>query len=128
VFRTFQQDLERMRLWLQQCKVTAAVMESTGQYWRPVWELRERTRLRVHLLQDINRVKNRIGQLCETGNVKINPVASDLFGGAGAPAAGGDLPRHRRPERIPGTGCGLLGPQAAGEAGGLDPVVECETG
>jgi transposase len=41
VFRTFRPDLERMRLWLQQCKVTAAVMESTGQYWRPVWEVLE---------------------------------------------------------------------------------------
>ena len=134
VFRTFRRDLEKLRLWLQQCQVTAVVMESTGQYWRPVWnvlegsipelilmnpqhvrglrgrktdpadakwlaghlargelrgsfvaprpvrELRELTRLRVHLLQDINRVKNRIGQLCETMNIKIHSVASDLFG------------------------------------------------
>jgi transposase len=137
VFRTFRRDLKKLRLWLQQCKVTAVVMESTGQYWRPVWnvledsipelvlmnpqhvrglrgrktdpadakwlaghlargeltgsfvaprpvrELRELTRLRVHLLQDINRVKNRIGQLCETMNIKINSVASDLFGLSG---------------------------------------------
>jgi len=137
VFRTFTRDLERLQLWLRQCKVTDVVMESTGQYWRPVWnvleggglrlllmnpqhvrglrgrktdpgdakwlaghlargelqgsfvaplpvrELRELTRLRVHLLQDSNRVKNRIGQVCETGNVKISSVASDLFGATG---------------------------------------------
>jgi transposase len=112
-------------------------MESTGQYWRPVWnilegaferlllvnpqhvkglqgrktdridaewlarhlerdemrgsflppreirELRELTRLRVHWLQDLNRVKNRITTLCETGNIKISSVASKLFGISG---------------------------------------------
>jgi hypothetical protein len=40
-FRTFRRDLDRMRQWLVQCKVTAVVMESTGQYWRPVWEALE---------------------------------------------------------------------------------------
>lgn len=133
VFRTFTRDLKRLRVWLLKCKVTEIVMESTGQYWRPVWnvlegafprlllmnpqhvkglkgrktdrldaqwlatklqnedlkgsfipprdirELRDLTRLRVHWLQDLNRVKNRIGQLCETGNIKISCVATDLF-------------------------------------------------
>jgi transposase len=136
-FRTFTHDLERLRLWLGQCKVTEVVMESTGQYWRPVWnvlegcveklvlmnpqhvkglrgrktdkadakwlaghlargelkgsfvppqpvrELRDLTRQRVRLLQDLNRVKNRIGQLCETGNIKVSSVATDLFGASG---------------------------------------------
>ena len=112
-------------------------MESTGQYWRPVWnileeafpamvlvnplyvkaltgrktdrldakwlatrlerddlkgsfipprdirELRDLTRLRVHWLEDLNRIKNRIGQLCESGNIKVSSVASDLFGVSG---------------------------------------------
>jgi transposase len=112
-------------------------MESTGQYWRPIWnilegevpklvlvnpthvkalagrktdridsqrlarylesreldgsfvpprgirELRDLTRARVHLLQEVNRVKNRIGQMCEAGNIKISSVASDLFGVSG---------------------------------------------
>lgn len=133
VFRTFTRDLKRLRVWLLKCKVTEVVMESTGQYWRPVWnilegafqrlvlvnpqhvkglkgrktdridaqwlasklqnedlkgsfipprdirELRDLTRLRVHWLQDLNRVKNRITQLCESGNIKISSVASDLF-------------------------------------------------
>jgi transposase len=136
-FRTFTRDLERLRLWLGQCKVTEVVMESTGQYWRPVWnvlegcieklvlmnpqhvkglrgrktdkadakwlaghlargelkgsfvppqpvrELRDLTRQRVRLLQDLNRVKNRIGQLCETGNIKVSSVATNLFGVSG---------------------------------------------
>jgi transposase len=137
VFRTFTRDLKRLRAWLIKCKVTEIVMESTGQYWRPVWnilegafarlvlvnpqhvkglkgrktdridaewlarhleqdelrssfipppeirELRELTRLRVHWLQDLNRAKNRTGQLCETGNIKITSVASSLFGVSG---------------------------------------------
>ncbi|MBV8070520.1 MAG: IS110 family transposase [Acidobacteriaceae bacterium] len=132
-FRTFTRDLKRLRGWLLKCKVSEIVMESTGQYWRPVWnilegtferlvlvnpqhvkglkgrktdrldahwlasklqnddlkgsfippreirELRDLTRLRVHWLQDLNRVKNRITQLCESGNIKISTVASDLF-------------------------------------------------
>ncbi|MBV9403734.1 MAG: IS110 family transposase [Acidobacteriaceae bacterium] len=136
-FRTFTRDLKRLRVWLLNCKVTEIVMESTGQYWRPVWnilegaftrlvlvnpqhvkglkgrktdridahwlatklqnedlkgsfippreirELRELTRLRVHWLQDLNRVKNRIGELCESGNIKISSVASHLFGESG---------------------------------------------
>jgi transposase len=137
VFRTFTRDLKRLRAWLSKCGVTEIVMESTGQYWRPVWnilegafarlvlvnpqhvkglkgrktdridsewlarhlerdelrssfippreirELRELTRLRVHWLQDLNRAKNRIVQLCETGNIKITSVASNLFGASG---------------------------------------------
>lgn len=136
-FRTFTRDLKRLRAWLLNCQVTEIVMESTGQYWRPVWnileetfshivlvnplyvkalvgrktdrldanwlatrleredlkgsfipprdicELRDLTRLRVHWLDDLNRIKNRIGQLCEAGNIKVSSVASDLFGASG---------------------------------------------
>lgn len=136
-FRTFSRDLRSLRGWLKNCRVTDVVMESTGQYWRAVWnvlegevprlllanpqhvkalagrktdridsrrlarflndrevegsfvppreirELRDLTRGRVHLLQEVNRVKNRIGQMCEAGNIKISCVASDLFGLSG---------------------------------------------
>jgi transposase len=136
-FRTFLRDLKRLRAWLKNCKVTEVAMESTGQYWRPLWnvleghianlvllnpahvkglagrktdrrdaewlarlqereqlrgsfippveirELRELTRTRVHLLEDSNRMKNRIAQICETGNIKISSVATDLFGVSG---------------------------------------------
>ena len=136
-FRTFSRDLRSLRGWLKNCRVTEVVMESTGQYWRPVWnilegevaqlvlvnpthvkalagrktdridsrrlarylenreldgsfvppreirELRDLTRARVHLLQEVNRVKNRMGQMCEAGNIKVSSVASDLFGVSG---------------------------------------------
>jgi transposase len=137
VFRTFTKDLVQMRAWLKHCRVTEVAMESTGQYWRSVWniledqiaklvlvnpqhikglagqktdskdsawianllatgnlrgsfvpprairELRDLTRQRVHMLEEVNRVKNRAAQLCETANIKIGCVATDLFGVSG---------------------------------------------
>ena len=136
-FRTFPRDLRNLRGWLKNCGVNEAVMESTGQYWRAVWnilegavpklvlvhpahvkalagrktdridacrlarylengdldgslvpprevrEWRDWTRWRVHLTQEVNRVKNRMGQMCEAGNIQVSSVASDLFGASG---------------------------------------------
>jgi transposase len=39
VYGTFRNDLIRMRVWLKQLKVTEIAMESTGVYWRPVWNV-----------------------------------------------------------------------------------------
>lgn len=136
-FRTFTRNLKRLRGWLRACQVTEVAMESTGQYWRPIWnilegsvskmlllnplhvkalegektdaidseriatllqnhelrgsfvppqeirELRELLRNRVHLLQEINRVKNRAEEVCQSGNIKISSVATDIFGMSG---------------------------------------------
>jgi len=136
-FRTYTRELKQMRAWLKNCRVTDIAMESTGQYWRPLWnllegefdklllvnpqhikglngyktdpkdaqwiadlleggkwkgswvpsrptrELRDVTRQRVNLLEDLNRVKNRIEQLCQSGNIKISSAATDLFGVSG---------------------------------------------
>ena len=40
-YRTFRNDLTRMRGWLKLLKVTEIAMESTGVYWRPVWNVLE---------------------------------------------------------------------------------------
>lgn len=37
-FRTFDQQLGGLMLWLMACKVTHVAMESTGVYWKPVWQ------------------------------------------------------------------------------------------
>jgi transposase len=50
---------------------------------REIRELRDLTRQRVHMLEDLNRIKNRIEQLCQAGNIKISSVATDLFGLSG---------------------------------------------
>ena len=40
-YGTFRNDLTRMRGWLKMLKVTEIAMESTGVYWRPVWNVLE---------------------------------------------------------------------------------------
>jgi len=40
-FPTFTRDLKQLRAWLKNCQVTEVAMESTGQYWRPLWNLLE---------------------------------------------------------------------------------------
>lgn len=40
-YGTFHGDLIRLRVWLQQLRVTHIAMESTGVYWIPVWNVLE---------------------------------------------------------------------------------------
>ena len=134
-FGTFTHDLLQLADWLGECGVTHAVMESTGVYWKPVWnilaeqfevllvnaqhikavlgqksdqkdsewiadllqhglrcsggvscppppirELRDLTRYRVSLAQEINRIANRIQKVLEDANVKLASVATDALG------------------------------------------------
>src|SRR5579871_4020478 len=41
IYGTFRNDLVRMRVWLKQLRVTEIAMESTGVYWRPIWNVLE---------------------------------------------------------------------------------------
>jgi transposase len=50
---------------------------------KPIRELRELTRMRVHIQQDRNRVINRIARLLETVNIKLACVASHIVGASG---------------------------------------------
>jgi transposase len=49
-FGTMTSDLQRLSAWLREREVQEAVMESTAQYWRPVWYELE-PYLRLHLAQ-----------------------------------------------------------------------------
>jgi transposase len=40
-FGAHTKDLKKMRQWLQACRVTHVAMESTGVYWKPVWNILE---------------------------------------------------------------------------------------
>lgn len=135
-FGTFTHDLLRLADWLQECGVTHVAMESTGVYWKPVWnilaeqfevllvnaqhikavpgrktdqkdsewiadllqhgllrgsfvppqptrELRDLTRYRVSLAQEINRIANRIQKVLEDANIKLASVATDALGASG---------------------------------------------
>ena len=56
-----------------------------GSFVPPQWqrELRDLTRLRVSLLQDQNRIQNRIEKVLEDANLKLGSVASDTLGTTG---------------------------------------------
>ena len=43
-FGTFTADLERLRKWLRENRVSHVAMESTGVFWIPVWNVRSRAK------------------------------------------------------------------------------------
>lgn len=49
-YLTFRSDLIRMRTWLKLLKATDIAMESTGVYWRPVWNVLEEHGFRLLLV------------------------------------------------------------------------------
>jgi len=60
-FAPFTSDLCELAAWLKQCGVNTVVMESTGVYWIPVFELLEQRGFTV-LLADARKVKNVSGR------------------------------------------------------------------
>jgi transposase len=60
-FATFTADLHRLADWLEQCGVDTVVLESTGVFWIPVFELLEQRGFHV-LLVDARHVKNVSGR------------------------------------------------------------------
>lgn len=56
-FSSFTPDLKSLAQWLKECHVTSIVMESTGVYWIPLYELLESEGFEV-LLVDARHVKN----------------------------------------------------------------------
>ena len=135
-FGTFTKELLELSDWLRSCGVTHVAMESTGVYWKPVWnllegqfevllanaqhikavpgrktdqkdsewianllqhgllrasfvpptpirELRDLTRYRASLAQEINRIANRIQKVLEDANIKLASVATNALGASG---------------------------------------------
>jgi hypothetical protein len=56
-FGCYTPDLEKMITWLKQCKIKTIVMESTGSYWVPVFEMLEQAGFEVKLV-DAHHVRN----------------------------------------------------------------------
>jgi len=160
-FGTFTHDLLQLADWLQACGVTHVAMESTGVYWKPVWnilaeqfeillvnaqhikavpgrktdqkdsewiadllqhgllrgsfvppqptrELRDLTRYRVSLAQEINRIANRIQKVLEDANIKLASVATDALGASGRAMLEAMLAGEQDPERLAEMSKGLL--------------------
>lgn len=132
-FKTFTHKLEELRDWLKENGITHIAMESTGVYWKPIYnilefdfeillvnarhiknvpgkktdkkdsewicklllsgllngsfipekpirELRDLTRYRKKVVQQIAAEKNRLQKVLEDGNVKLSLVVSDMSG------------------------------------------------
>lgn len=62
IYATFRADLIRMRVWLKQLRVTDIAMESTGVYWRPVWNVLEEQGFERLLLVNPAQVKALCGR------------------------------------------------------------------
>jgi hypothetical protein len=56
-FSTFTADLHKMVSWLKQCEIKTVVMESTGVFWIPIFELLESSGFDVKLV-NARHVKN----------------------------------------------------------------------
>lgn len=56
-FECYTSDIQKMIAWLKQCNIKTIVMESTGSYWIPVYEMLEKAGLEVNLV-DAHHVKN----------------------------------------------------------------------
>ena len=62
VFGTFRKELTRMRGWLKLLQVTDIAMESTGVYWRPIWNVLEEQGFERLLLANPVQVKALAGR------------------------------------------------------------------
>lgn len=56
-FECFTSDIQEMINWLKKCSVETVVMESTGSYWIPVFEMLDRAGFEVKLV-DAHHIKN----------------------------------------------------------------------
>jgi transposase len=161
-FGTFTQDLLRLADWLKQSGVTHVAMESTGVYWKPVYNMlegqfeevlvvnaqhikavpgrktdqkdsewiadllqhgllrgsfipprptramRDLTRYRVSMVEEVNRIANRIQKVLEDANIKLASVATDALGASGRAMLEAILAGEQDPEKLADLSKGLL--------------------
>ena len=103
-FSTTTKGLLELLDFINQKECTHVAMESTGIYWKPVWNILEsgafdlivanakkiknvpgrKTDVKdAELLGEVNRNKNRIHKVLQDANIKISSVLSDVFGETG---------------------------------------------
>jgi transposase len=68
-YSTFNEDLERMRQWLKESDVTHAAMESTGSYWRPIYNILDDGEIEV-VLANSQHVKNLRGHKTDRNDAR----------------------------------------------------------
>ena len=96
-------DARRLAEYLQYGLLNGSFVPS-----RHLRQLRELTRMRVHVQQDRNRAINRIGRLLETVNIKLSEVASNIVGASGKAMLRALAAGVRRPEMLADKALGTL--------------------
>jgi transposase len=152
-FSTMTADLLVLKDWLESNECTHVAIESTGVYWKPIFnilessqqvilanardiknvpghktdikdcewiadllrlglikasfippkpirELRDLTRYRTKLIQEMTAGKNRVQKVLEDSNIKLSNVASDIFGISGKEMLQALLEGNSTPEKI----------------------------
>ena len=152
-FATYLKALLNLKMWLLSQKVTHVAMESTGVYWKPVWQalegsfelilanpfqvknipgrktdardsqwlaqllahglirpsfvppretrdLRDLTRYRVKLVEECNRIHNRIHKVLEDGCIKLDTVATNILGASGRAMIQAIIDGHDDPDQL----------------------------
>jgi transposase len=99
-FKTYTGELHKAADWLLSCGITTLVMESTGSYWMPVYDLLERRGLESHLVR-ANALKHVPGRKSDCSDARWLQLlhASGLLRGAFRPPESlrgvRELIRHR---------------------------------
>jgi transposase len=68
-FSTLNEDLERMRQWLKENQVTHVAMESTGSYWRPIYNILDDGGMEV-VLANSQHIKNLRGHKTDRNDAR----------------------------------------------------------
>src|SRR5258708_29597877 len=95
--KTDQKDSEWIADLLQQGLLRGSFVPT-----QTIRELRDLTRYRVSLVQEINRIANRIQKVLEDANIKLASVATDALGASGRAMLAGEEDAARLAEMAQG--------------------------
>jgi transposase len=160
-FGAMTEDLHELASWLRQFEVTHIAMESSGVYWKPVWnilegqftlllanaqhiknvpgrktdqkdaewiaqllqhgllrpsyvpeeiirDLRDLTRMRASLSQELSRISSRIQKVLEDANIKLASVATNALGKSGRAMLDAIIAGQDDPEQLAALALGHL--------------------
>src|SRR5919106_2558292 len=79
-FHTLTRGLLELAAWLGECQVSHVAMESSGVFWKPVYNLLEGLDLTL-LVVKARQIKAVPGR--KTDGIKLSRVASNVVGGSG---------------------------------------------
>lgn len=71
-------DIVELVGWIKINNCEAVAMESTGVYWKPIYNLLEAENIKTLVVN-----ANRIQKILESANIKLSSVASDVLGVSG---------------------------------------------